>query len=769
MATTGAKKRFISIRVQLLLILLGLLIALQISSTFLQYETQKEFLQRELAARETYIRDGLTDKANVLLNNLARQTEESIASFDFFGITQNLQEAVNGESELKLDYAILMDASRMAYVHTKSPKLQNTILDTEEDQFASAVNDQTVVEYKINGTPVMEFMVPLQISTEPWGVLRLGVSLEELQQEIARSEQEIDREINTMIVKFILNGIALIAIGAIIIVLIANKLTRPIISLTESARELSKGNYDVDVAVDERKKNEVDILADSFRSMVLSIRQSQAALKNLNQTLEQKVIDRTRELASKEEALRVAKEEAEQANRAKSSFLANMSHEIRTPMNAVLGYAEIMQGNSHFPEQFRPSVDAISRAGNHLLDVINEILDISKIEAGAVELNHQDFDLRDLVLGLSEMFAIRCKQGGLDWHIDQNLPNPTNVHADQGKIRQVLINFLGNAVKFTDSGSVTMTVEQVGENYRFDIVDTGRGIPASQLEKIYEPFQQSTEGFNKGGTGLGLSIAKKYIELMGGELQTESVIGQGSRFSFTLELQPAHGPVAERKDRSSHEIHLPENAIVNALVVDDIEDNRVVLSEILKGVGISVETATNGQEALDYIDTHPVDIVFMDIRMPVLDGMEAIKTLRAGKHSDLVCIAVSASTLHKEREHCVTAGFNEFIAKPFRAEQIFQCVESFLEIKFVEAEAIEQPPQPIEDSQDFSGLVIPEDIHQRLTEAAELNAMMRIESLINELEALDPEFKSLAKQISVLNDSYDMDGIGAILEQISHG
>jgi signal transduction histidine kinase/DNA-binding NarL/FixJ family response regulator len=768
MSFRESHKRFISIRVQLLLIMVGVIVALQVSSTWLQYVAQKEYMQNELKDRASYIRDGLTDKANVLLNNIARETEESIAAFDFFGITQTLQQIVRPEAELQLDYAILMDASRMVYVHTKQPDLQNTILNDEESLFAVGVTKTRVREYKHDGVAIMEFIKPLQISTEPWGVLRLGVSLSQLEKEIAVSKEDINKKLNDIILRFIIHGLALVIIGAGLIMLVANKLTRPIIALTESAKELAEGNYDVDVAIADRNlQNEVDVLAESFRSMIQSIRQSRVELKNFNQTLEQKVIARTRELELKEDALLIAKEEAEQANRAKSSFLANMSHEIRTPMNAVLGYAEIMLGNPEFPRQFHQPVNAISRAGYHLLDVINEILDISKIEAGAITLNTQDFDLRDLILGLSEMFEVRCRQQGLEWKVEDDLVEVATVHADQGKIRQILINFLGNAVKFTDQGEVKLVVEQKSQRYCFVILDTGQGIPASQLEEIYRPFQQSSEGFNKGGTGLGLSIAKSYIDLMGGELITESSLGKGSRFSFTLELPPAEGVVPQRQRRVYHNVHLPPQLRVSALVVDDVEDNRIVLLDILKNAGIHVVTASNGREALDAIEQQPLDIVFMDIRMPVMDGMEAISRIRQGAKRELPCVAVSASTLHREEDSCLAAGFDLFIAKPFRAEQIYHCIESLLNIRFVVLQARDNMPSAPQVS-DFKDVVLPQIIYARLKEAAELNALIRIETLVTEIRSLGGNAAVYGEYIAMLTQSYDMDGILASLQEVSH-
>ncbi len=297
-----------------------------------------------------------------------------------------------------------------------------------------------------------------------------------------------------------------------------------------------------------------------------------------------------------ESALKAAKEQAEAANQAKSLFLANMSHEIRTPMNAVLGYTQIIENDPDLPEDHRQPLKAIRNAGDHLMELINDILDLSKIEAGAMELDIKDFDLGSLVDLISEIFEIRCKQKGLDWRVESRI-DARAVRGDEGKLRQILINFLSNAVKFTDTGEIALRITQAANRYRFEVTDTGPGITPDAKERIFEPFQQAEEGIIKGGTGLGLAISKRYIDLMGGELGVQSQPGKESCFSFSVKLPPAYGPITQGLLDHRSITRLAPGYRVRALVVDDVEDNREVLSRMLQAAGVEVIAAINGREA----------------------------------------------------------------------------------------------------------------------------------------------------------------------------
>jgi len=463
-----------------------------------------------------------------------------------------------------------------------------------------------------------------------------------------------------------------------------------------------------------------------------------------------------------------ATEAAQAANSAKSLFLANMSHEIRTPMNAILGYAQILQRSPDLAGSQQRAVETIQSSGDHLLKLINDVLDISKIEAGRMELNPTDFDLRQLLQSLGVMFELRCQDKGLGWRL-QGLPSEAvSVHADEAKLTGVLINMLGNAVKFTTEGEVVLKLTPLpGDRYQFEVTDTCPGIAREDQTKLFQPFQQGLAGLRQGGTGLGLTIARRQLELMGSELTVESTVGAGSQFGFTVELLPAERAVRVEADQDWPQVQrLAPGFAVKALVADDVAENREILQDMLEGIGVEVQAVGDGRQALEQVGAFGPDIVFLDIRMPVMDGLEAMRSLRQHElWKSLKIAAISASVLEHEREEFLSAGFDQFIDKPFRFGRVCSCLAELLGVEYVYGEAEEQrTAKPV----DWSRIALPPDLHTRLREAAEVHSVTEIEDYLQEMEQLGDEQRQLATHLRDLRQQHDMESILGVLDTVPH-
>lgn len=471
-----------------------------------------------------------------------------------------------------------------------------------------------------------------------------------------------------------------------------------------------------------------------------------------------------------EQELQEATRAAEAANRAKSVFLANMSHEIRTPLNAILGFAQLMVRDASLPESLRPHLETINRSGEHLLALINDILEMSKIEAGRITLNPVRFDLHALLDDMAMMFRVRTDAKGLTLELHRAEDVPRYVVADEGKLRQVLINLLGNAVKFTDRGGITLRVRKQTRDQGQVIVsmaveDTGVGISEEEQTKLFQPFQQTESGVRaQQGTGLGLAISREFVRMMGGELTVESEVGQGSVFRFELAVEVVAEPVEHRESAAAGRVvGLEEGeAPRRILVVDDQPANRKLLVVLLANTGLETREAENGREAVSAFESWRPDLILMDVAMPVMDGYEATRIIRSKPGGDAVkIVAVTAKAFEEDRQAALASGADGFIAKPFHPEDIFECIGTQLGLRLRRAAGASADRTATGEALTAETLAaaVPAGLLQELRKALVVSDFDRLSELADEVETHDAQ---AADTLRELIGQFDYDSLAKL-------
>jgi signal transduction histidine kinase/DNA-binding NarL/FixJ family response regulator len=556
----------------------------------------------------------------------------------------------------------------------------------------------------------------------------------------------------------------------------SNWIAKPIRQLSQASEKIAQGELNQKIAV--KGVDEIETLAESFNLMTQKLQESFTVL-------ETRVEERTAELKKAKEESEKAKFAAEIANQAKSEFLANMSHELRTPLNGILGYAQILIRAQNQTELQQNGLEIIQQCGAHLLTLINDILDLSKIEARKMELYPNEFHFLAFLQGVGEICRIKAEQKGITL-INQFDPMlPISVDADEKRLRQVLINLLGNAIKFTDKGSVTFkvgiiessTIENIEENtlnslkkIRFQIIDTGVGMSEEQREKIFTPFEQvgDTKRMVE-GTGLGLAISLKIVEMMGSQIRVTSKLGAGSQFWFDLDLPCA----SEFTLKPSNEL---KGTIVGfignkrkILVVDDRWENRSVIINLLTPVGFEVVEAANGAEGLEKVNEFNPNAIITDLVMPVMDGFELLRQLRdAEKLKEMIVIVSSASVFESDQYKSLDAGANAFLPKPVQVSELFDLLEKKLGVSWIYAEPItvESTTKLKPNISASEPLVIPPleqlKILQDLARKGNLKGVIK---QAEELKKLDEQWVPFAEKVSEMARGFQEKQLRAFLNQ----
>ena len=509
-----------------------------------------------------------------------------------------------------------------------------------------------------------------------------------------------------------------------------------------------------------------------------------SALRQERVLLAERVRERTSELQGTNLLLLQAKERAESSSRAKSEFLANMSHDLRTPLNAILGYAQILRASEHLTERERDGLLTIQHSGEHLLKLINEILDLSKIEAGRIEIQVGNLVLSPFLDQIAKMIRMRCEQKGLVFEYQRHDQLPKGIRADEKRLQEILLNLLDNAVKYTRAGTVAFTASLLAESslaeqpfLRFTVEDTGEGIAPEDLDQIFSPFQQAGHrDASIEGTGLGLAICQKLVALMGGTLHVSSTPSAGTRFWFDLPLIEMSGEIATLSTSTQQRIIGYKGTRRVILVADDEAANRAVLVGLLFPLGFEIVTVENGLECIETaLDIRP-DLILLDLRMPILDGFGATQQIRHAEAQmppnarKAIIIAVSASVFEETRQRAIHIGFNDFIIKPISAEKLLAILEHYLHLEWVYQKDLEETPETGQTAPNASKIPaqLPREAYETLLALAHKGRIKKLLHQIADFEASPTHSYDTLKELRQLAKHLHTTELIQRLTQLAH-
>ncbi len=585
-------------------------------------------------------------------------------------------------------------------------------------------------------------------------------------------------ELDALWRNYLLLALVIVFVTGILANLVSNRIltviAEPLTQLTRTAQHIARRSREEHVIDDDARilthaAGELGTLIGAFNDMLDQIRERDRFLRDANDMLEERVRRRTEALNISNQQLqrlatdlRHAKEMAEAANVAKSNFLARMSHELRTPLNAILGFSQLMARDPETPPDHRDQLGIINRSGEHLLSMINDVLDLSKIEAGKMELAREVFDLHHLCSEAVELMQVRAAEKGLAVKLTIAPDVPAAIRSDSGKLRQILINLLGNAVKFSRQGEIRLDVTTPRTGIlRCAVSDSGIGIPAEMQADIFDPFVQANTHVK--GTGLGLAITRRFVEMMGGQIGLQSTPDVGS--CFWLEIPAEWSEKQVRPDSVAEYGHViglaPGQPVWRILAAEDDPDSQFFIERLMHQIGVEIRIARNGEEAVhQFREWHP-DLILMDIRMPVLDGMQATRLIRALPGGDLPIIALTASVFREEQPAIIAAGCTDILFKPLKVEELFAKIAEVLPVRYrYDQDMRSAPPQADAAALQQAARELAEPVRTRLLEAARRLDGDTIEA---EIDAIASEHPALAQEIRLCLIKYDFARIAELI------